>query len=39
MLLVVDNLLFDHVGLPQVVIVTVHLVILWVEGIILRHFY
>ena len=41
MLVVVDNLLLDHVGLPQVVIVTVHLVIFsgWVEGIILRHFY
>ena len=42
MLLVVDNLLLEHVGLPQVVIVTVYLVIFfagWVEGIILRHFY
>ena len=40
MLLVVDNLLLDHVGLPQVVIVAVHLVIFgWVEGIILKHFY
>ena len=27
----IDNLLLDHVGLPQVVIVTVHLV--------LKHFY
>ena len=27
MLLVVDNLLLEHVGLPQVVIVAVHLVI------------
>ena len=27
MLWVVDNLLLDHVGLPQVVIVAVHLVI------------
>ena len=39
---VVDNLLLDHVGLPQVVIVAVHLVILfagWVKGIILRHIY
>ena len=42
MLLVVDNLLLEHVGLPQVVIVAVHLVIFfagWVEGIILRHSY
>ena len=42
MLLVVDNLLLEHVGLPQVVIVAVHLVIFlagWVEGVILRHFY
>ena len=42
MLWVVDNLLLEHVGLPQVVIVDVHLVIFfagWVEGIILRHFY
>ena len=39
---IVDNLLLDHVGLPQVVIVAVHLVIFfagWVKGIILRHFY
>ena len=38
---VVDDLLLDHVGLPQVVIVAVHLVIFagWVKGIILSHFY
>ena len=42
MLLVVDNLLLEHVGLPLVVILAVHLVIFcagWVKGIILRHFY
>ena len=43
MLWVVNNLLLDHVGLPQDLIVTVHLVIFGfggrVEGIILRHFY
>ena len=39
---VVDNLLLDHIELPQVVVVAVHLVILfagWVKGIILRHFH
>ena len=39
---VFDNLLVDHVGLPQVVIFAVHLVIFcagWVKGIILRHSY
>ena len=37
---VVDNLLLDHVGFPQVLIVVVHLVNFagWGEGIILRHF-
>ena len=40
MLWVVDNLLLDHVGLPHVVIVAVHLAIAgWIKGIILRHFY
>ena len=42
MLWVVDNLLLDHVELPQVVIVAVHRVIFfagWVDGIILRHIY
>ena len=42
MLWVIDNLLLDHLGLPQFVIVAVHLVIFfagWVEGIILRHIY
>ena len=42
MFLVVDNLLLEHVGLPQVGIVAVHLVIYlagWVKGIILRHCY
>ncbi len=40
MLLVVDNLLLEHVGLPHVVIVAVHLVHAgWVKGNILRHFY
>ena len=37
MFLVVDNLLLEHVGLPLVVILAVHLVIFfagWVEGII-----
>ena len=37
-----DNLLLDHVGLPEVVIVAVLLVIFctgWVKGIILRHSY
>ena len=37
-----DNLLLDHVGLPLVVIVAVHLVIFgagWAKGIILRHSY
>ena len=36
------NLLLDHVGLPQVVIVVVHLVTFCagqVKGIILRHIY
>ena len=34
------NLLLDHVGLPQVVIVAVHMVFFlagWIKGIILRH--
>ena len=42
MLWVVDNLLLEHVGLPKVVIVTVHLVTFlagWVEGSIPRHIY
>ena len=42
MLWVFDSLLLDHVELPKVVIVAVHLVIFcagWVKGIILRHFY
>ena len=36
----IEDLLSDHVGLPQVVIVTLHLVTGsgWAEGIILRHF-
>ena len=39
---VFDNLLLDHVGLPLVVILAVHLVIFcagWAKGIILRHSY
>ena len=32
LLWVVDNLLLDHVGLPQVVIVAVHLVIFLLDG-------
>ena len=39
---VFDNLLLDHVGLPLVVVLTVHLVIFgagWVKGIILRYSY
>ena len=38
----VDNLLLDHVGLPHVLVLVVHLVIFgagWVGGIIPKHFY